>query len=195
MDTLQDLLSSRVKAEIFRLLFGVADGELHIREIGRRAGLADATVRQELQRLGRLGLVTLRRSGDRVYCRAHREHPLYPEIHHLVLKTSGLVDVLKESLRDERIRLAIVFGSVAAGTTTAFSDVDLMIVGDIGLRAVTRLLSGVNAVVGRELNPVVLSRDEFVRRREASDHLVTSVLKGPRLFVIGDDDDLAGMGG
>ena len=61
MNSLADLLSSRVKAEIFRLLFGGAESELHVREIERRPGLADATVRQKLKRLTRLRVVEPRR--------------------------------------------------------------------------------------------------------------------------------------
>lgn len=43
MNTLAELLFSRGKAEIFRLLFGVIPRELHVREIERQSGLADAT--------------------------------------------------------------------------------------------------------------------------------------------------------
>ena len=54
---LSQILSSRVRAEVFRLLFGLGEAELHGREIQRRSGLAVGTVRQELKKLERLGLV------------------------------------------------------------------------------------------------------------------------------------------
>lgn len=111
MNALAELLSSRVKAEIFRLLFGLGPAELHVREIGRQSGLTEATVRQELRRLTRLGLVEVRRDGNRAYYRANSVHPLYPDIRNPVLKTAGLVDVLREALMDKRVRLAYVVGS------------------------------------------------------------------------------------
>ena len=129
MDTLADLLSSRVKAETLRLLFGPGAGELHVREIARRAGLNEATVRQELKRLRRLGLVISRKDGNRTLFRAATEHPLYPDLRGLVLKTSGLADVFREAIASPRIRVAFVFGSVAEGTEEPGSDVDLMVVG------------------------------------------------------------------
>ena len=113
MNTLADLLPSRVKAEIFGLLFGAGDGELHVREMERRSGLADATVRQELKRLTRLGVVEPRRDGSRTYYHANTAHPLYPDIRNMVLKTSGLADVLREALTHPGVRLAFVFGSLA----------------------------------------------------------------------------------
>jgi DNA-binding transcriptional ArsR family regulator len=194
MNTLAELLSSRVKAEIFRLLFGVVPRELHVREIERQSGLADATVRQELRRLSRLGVVESRRDGNRTYYRANIRHPLYPDIRSLTLKTNGLVGVLREALAHPGIRLAFVFGSVAAGAEKAESDIDLMVIGAVSLRQLSKLLSGVSAKVGREINPHVFTVEEFVRRKKARDHFVGTVSGAPKLFVIGSEDELEAMG-
>ncbi len=190
MNTLADLLSSRVKAEVFRLLFGGVATELHVREIERRSGLADATVRQELRRLTRLGVVEPRRDGNRTYYHANSAHPLYSDIRNMVLKTSGLVDLFREALMHPGIRIAFVFGSMASGNGKAGSDVDLMLIGRISLRQVGKLLSGVATKLGREINPHVLSPEEYLKRRKAREHFITTVLSEPRLFVIGTEDDL-----
>jgi uncharacterized protein len=195
MNTLTDLLGSRVKSEIFRLLFGPVGGELHVREIARRAGLNDATVRQELKRLTRVGVVEVRRDGNRAYYRANTLHPLCPDIRNIVLKTSGLVDVLREALSHSGIHLVFVFGSMANGASKALSDVDVMVIGSVGLRQLGKMLSGVGTRLGREVNPHVLTPEEFLRRKQARDHFLTSVLRGSRLWVIGTEDDLAGVGG
>jgi DNA-binding transcriptional ArsR family regulator len=194
MNTLADLLSSRVKAEVFRLLFGTVDQELHVREIERRSGLADATVRQELKRLTRLGVIELRRDGNRTYYHASTSHPLYSDIRNMVLKTSGLVDVLREALDHSGIRLAFVFGSLANSNGKANSDLDLMVIGTIGLRQLGKLLSGVAAKVGREINPHILTPEEFAKRRTTREHFITTVLNEPRLFVTGNEDELKAMG-
>lgn len=195
MDILTALLSSRVKAEVFRLLFGPAGGELHVRELARRADLNDATVRQELKKLTRLGIIAPRRSGNRTYYRADPAHPLFPDIRGLVLKTSGWVDQLRRALQDPAIRVAFVFGSLAAHTGKPESDVDLMVIGDVGLRTLTRMLSGIPHAVGREINPHVLSPEEFAKRRRAKEHFLSTVLDAPRLFIIGGEHELETVGG
>src|SRR5437762_1227170 len=106
MNTLAEILSSRVKAEIFRLLFGPVEQELHLREIQRRSGLSVSAVRQELKRLTRLGLIEPHRDGNRVYYRASSHHPLFPDLRNLVLKTAGLVDVLRDALKPLKIQVA-----------------------------------------------------------------------------------------
>ena len=194
MNTLAELLSSRVKAEIFRLLFGAAPRELHGREIERQSGLADGTVRQELKRLSRLGVVESRPNGNRTYYRANTRHPLYPDLRNLVLKTDGLVEVLRAALASPDIQLAFVFGSLAAGTAQAESDIDLMVIGSLSLRQLGKLLSGVATRVGREINPHVLTSEEFMRRQQARDHFLSTVLAAPKLFVTGGEDELTTMG-
>jgi predicted nucleotidyltransferase len=194
MNRLADLLSSRARSEIFRLLFGGSEEELHGREIQRRSGLNDSTIRQELRKLVRLDLVWRRKESNRVYYRAKTENPLYPEIRNLVLKTSGLADVLRVALRDERIRIAFVFGSVAAGEEKAGSDIDLMVIGNLGLRDLSRLLFGVTDKVGREINPHVVNEKEFRRRIKSSDHFLSTIMREPKIFITGSKNELEAMG-
>src|SRR5262249_16268308 len=136
-NTLAEILSSRAKAEIFRLLFGPSRLELHLREIERRSGLNVATVQQELRRLVRLGLIESRPDGNRVYYRAAHGHPLFHDLRNLVLKTVGLVDVLRDALKPLKIRVAFVFGSIASATEQAHSDVDLLVIGEASLREIS----------------------------------------------------------
>ena len=194
MNRLAELLSSRARAEIFRLLLSGTGEELHVREIERRSGLNDSTIRQELRKLVRLDLVQSRRDSNRLYYRAKIENPLYPEIRNLVLKTSGLADVLRSALADKRIRVAFVFGSIAHGEEKAGSDVDLMVIGQLGLRDLSRLLSGIEEKIGREVNPHVFHEAEFRKRVRAKEHFVSSVMETPKIFIIGSHHELEAMG-
>src|SRR5207253_10069069 len=149
-NSLAQILSSTVKAEVFRLLFGLDGKPLHVRELERRSGLAIGTVRQELDRLTKLGLIAARTDGNRRYYTAREDHPLYPEIRGLVLKTSGLADLLRDALQKEKsVRIAFVFGSMARGEQRAHSDIDLLVIGKTTLRQLTRRLSGMASRVGR----------------------------------------------
>ncbi len=187
-------MSSRVRAEIFRLLFGPGERELHLREMQRQAGLSLGTIRQDLQKLAELDLVTSRRDGNRLYYRANTDHPLYPEIHGLVLKTAGLVDIFRSVLDREGVKAAFVFGSLADSREKAGSDVDLMVVGAVGLRSLSSWLAGIAEQIGREVNPLTMTVEEFRRRKETGDHFLSNVLESPKLFIIGSENDLAAMG-
>ena len=195
MGILAELLSSKIRAEIFRNLFGIApDSALYMREIERRTGFAIGTVQTELKKLQRLDIISGVKDGNRVYYRANTAHPVYPEIRALVLKTSGLADVIVDALGNEAdIRVAFVFGSFARQEEKAGSDVDLMVVGDIRLRKLTGLLMDVSGKIGREINPHVFSEKEFVKRKKDQDLFLNQVLEAPKIFIIGTENELAEM--
>ncbi len=159
--------------------------EFYLRELVRLTGFAPRTVNQEIDRLVKADLLTERRDGNRRYLKANERHPLFRPVREIVLKTDGLADVLRHALGTMGIEFAFVFGSIAAATPKAASDVDLLVVGRLGLREATRRLAPVQDRLGREINPVVWTRAEFERRTESDDHFLMNVLRGPRLMVVG----------
>jgi len=192
MNLLAEILSSKIRSEIFRMLFGVNDEALHMREIERRSGLSIGTIQQETKKLLHLNLILKRKDGNRIYYRANKEHPLYAEIRGLVLKTVGLADFFRNALKvNPNIQFAFVFGSLARNEENDKSDVDLMIIGEITMRQLTALLSGVSDHIGREINPHILMVREFLKRKSTKDHFLTQVLDSPKIFVIGNENDLA----
>ncbi|MBW1637469.1 MAG: helix-turn-helix domain-containing protein [Deltaproteobacteria bacterium] len=190
MDILSEILSSRVRADIFQLLFTERHLELHVRAIERRCSVTFNSIRQELKKLSRLDLITSRRDGNRLYYRANSTHPLYHVLLELVAKTVGFRAILEQVLTHPQIQLAVVFGSLARGEEVAASDLDLMIIGEIGLRELSTLLSGQEEQTGREINPHIYSKNEFRERRVAADHLISKILTGEKVFIIGTEDEL-----
>jgi predicted nucleotidyltransferase len=194
MSLLAELLSSRARAEVLRILFGVSGGEVHLREIVRRSGMAVGTMRSELKKLQRLDVVSVRRDGNRLYYSANAGHPLYRELHGLVLKTTGLVEILQRRLEGPGIQVAFVYGSIAQGREKAGSDVDLFVVAAGGLRALTAKLAGVAEELGREVNPFLVNPEEYRRRLQEKDHFLMRVLASPKMFVVGGGDELEAVG-
>jgi predicted nucleotidyltransferase len=195
MSALSDLFP-RTRAEILRLLFTDGKAELHLRDLARLADLSPASLQKELASLTSKELVTPRRDGNRVYYRANPSHPLYPDLQRIVLKTTGIAGELARALEFiPGIDLAFLFGSLAAGTSTSDSDVDLLVVGSTGLRKLTPVLRPVAESLGREINPVCLTPAEWRERLQRGDAFVTRVLAEPKLWLKGGPDALATMGG
>ena len=175
------------------MFFGLSDDYIHLREFARRTGFSPSSVRQEMGNLMDLDLVLLRRDGNRTYYEPNKNHPLYADLKSIVLKTSGLGDVLREALQVDGVDFAFVFGSVARNEERAESDIDLMVIGSLGLRKLSRLLAGVSGQVGREINPHVFPMKEFHQKMQEKNHFVSSVLDSPLLFVIGDENEFRAL--
>jgi len=128
MSLLDRIFSSRIRAEIFRHLFGLTGESLHVRELTRRSGLNSATVRQDLRKLESMDLVRSRRDGNRLY---YGRTPIIQSIRHPRNRAQdGRAGRPSEAAPGwAGVRVAFVFGSVAEGTPGAASDVDLCVVG------------------------------------------------------------------
>jgi predicted nucleotidyltransferase len=179
------LLGPSARRAILSRTFLDASREYHLRELVRQTGLAPRTVQQEVEKLVHADLLIERRAGNRRYLRANERHTLFRAIREIVLKTDGLAEVLRQALGTDGIEFAFVYGSIAAAEPRAGSDVDLLIVGSLGLREAVRRLRPAQDTLGRAINPGVWTKQEFDRRLRDRDPFLTRVLDGPRISVIG----------
>ncbi len=172
------------------------DVALHGREVARRTGLAAGTIARELTRLAEVGLLKREKRGNQQLYSADTSGPIFAELASTLRKTSGLVDELQQALTPiaPRLRLAFVFGSVAQGRETAGSDIDLMLIGDVGFRELVELLFPAQTTLGREVNPKVYSADEF-SAQVVEEPFLADVLAKPKIFLIGNAHDLEALAG
>lgn len=189
-NALEMLLTSKARAEILRLLFSDAPANPHLSELARHTGLTVRAVRQEIQKLKKLDLLKERRDGNRLYYEANRAHPIFPEIQNLVLKLVGPVPILRGILKNSEVLIAFLFGSVARKEEKATSDIDLIVIGNLGKRKLFSLLGNAAEKLGREINPHVYTAEEFSKRIQSKDHFLTSVLATPLDFIKGNRNEL-----
>jgi len=196
VDNIGPALFSRGRRELLGLLFSNAEKSFYLRQIVRVLGIGQGAVQRELSRLSNAGLITRTRSGSQVHYRANRESPVFSELKSLMVKTAGLAEVLREGLRTvaDEIEVAFVFGSFARSEERAQSDVDVMVVGNVSFGDAVTALQSAQKRIGREVNPAVLSAEEYRERRKSKDRFVQTVLNSPKLFLIGGEHELKRLG-
>lgn len=189
---LSALLFSEYRRRVLGLLLLNPDTTYHVRELARLTGTSAGTLHKELTKLTKGGLLRRQEVGNQVHYSANRDCPIFDELASILRKTSGLVDVLASALSsvEKNIALAFVFGSVARGEQQSNSDVDVMLVGSLGFADAVQALHPAQATLRREINPVVYSVDEFRRRAASDDSFVREVLARPKLFVVGNENEL-----
>ena len=194
---LLDLLFGTYRQRALAQLLLHPESSYHVRELARLTGTTPGTLHKELSRLAGVGLLRREKQGNQVRYQANRECPVFAELASLFRKTSGFVDVLAEALRQLHPApdLALVFGSLARGEENARSDVDLLLIADCGFGDTIKALHPAQAVLQREINPVLYTAAEFARRIEAGDGFTLNILASPKLFVIGTADDLGKFAG
>ena len=189
-----DALFAKVQQRVLGVLFGNPHRTFYANEVIGLARSGTGAVQRELARLEASGLVTVARVGKQKHYRANAGSPVFEELRALVLKTSGLADVLRTALApvSADIRAAFVYGSIAKGQDTASSDIDLMVVSDrLSYADVFGALEEASARLGRKVAPTIYSSQELSRRVKQDNAFVTRVLAQPKLWLIGDESALA----
>jgi predicted nucleotidyltransferase len=190
--SLAGALFSKTQQRVLGVLFGRPDQSFFANEIVRLAGGGFGAVHRELAALEAAGLVTATRIGNQKHYQANRQAPIFEELRGIVAKTVGLADVLREALRPlkPRIRTAFVYGSVAKGTDTAGSDIDLMVIADkIQYADIFTLVSEAERRLGRKVSPTVVAPADLAKRR-GEDSFHSRVIEQAKIFVMGSEDDL-----
>jgi len=151
-----------------------------------------SSLQRELRSLEQSGILQLRKDGRRTYFKAETRSPIFRELRSIFEKTVGLIPTLRDALRPfaEEIACAFVYGSIARHEEHATSDVDLMVIGTVGLGDLAPSLRKAEKRLGREVNVTNYSIEEFRKKADEGDHFLTTVLKGSLQFVKGEQRDL-----
>lgn len=192
---LTDILFGTYRKKVLGQLLLHPDTDYHVRELARQTGTAPGTLHKELSRLAAAGLLLRKEQGNQVRYQANQLCPVFPELAGLLRKTTGAAELLATALAPLQPAVALLFGSVASGTETALSDVDLLFIGAAGFSDVVRAVYPVQAELAREINPVVYSVMEFQRRVAAHDAFVMDLLAKPTVLLIGSEYDLSQLAG
>lgn len=174
------------------LLFFHSDESYYLRQIVRMTGAGHGAVQRELGLLVKLEMIGRFRRGQEVFYQANRTSPIFSDMRELMLKTAGAVDVLRAALATlaDRIDVAFIYGSLARGAEKAGSDVDVLIIGDVGFTELVAVLKPAQEQLQREVNPSVFTSSEIQQRIAEQHHFITTVLREEKVFLIGGEHDL-----
>lgn len=149
-------------------------------ELLARMGSSRSAGSVVLKRWVAAGLLRERRVGNQRRLKANPDFLLYPELRRMVLKTVGLAEPLAMALEPIASRLveAFVFGSIASASDTSDSDIDLALVGDVDLFAVSPLLDEAQKVLGRPVHVNLYAEADWIA---TDDPIIAAIKTGPRL--------------
>ena len=192
--SISNALFSKVQQRVLALIFGQPERSFYMSEIVRNVHSGTGAVERELSRLQRSGLVSVERIGNQKHYRANHQSPIFAELQSLVIKTMALTEPLRKSLEPcaDRISAAFVYGSVAKGTDTAHSDIDLMVIGDgLDYSELYAALQDAEDALCRKVSPTFLSLKDWRRKASEKGSFISKINALPKIFVFGSEKDLS----
>jgi predicted nucleotidyltransferase len=191
--SLSSALFPKVQQRVLALIFGHPERSFYTSEIVRSVRSGTGAVERVLSRLERGGLVSVERIGNQKHYRANQDSPIFEELHSLVAKTVGLAEPIKKCLQPyaDAIKTAFVYGSVARGTDTARSDIDLMVIGDdLNYSDLYTAAQNAQDKLRRKINPTFLSPKDWQRKASDTGSVVNKISASPKIFIIGSEKDI-----
>lgn len=187
---LQRLIPSKSRIKILTLLFTNPQKKFYLREIQRLTDENINSLRLQLKKLVKIGLVDEATRGIQKFYSLNKKFPIYEELKRIILKTQGVGNILRENLRKiGKIKFALVYGSFAKGTEIESSDVDLLVIGKVDEEKLIKVIRKAEKKIGREVNYILWSEKEFNKRAKSKNHLLVDITNNPIIGLIGDADE------
>jgi predicted nucleotidyltransferase len=195
--SLASVLLPGYRRSVLGLILLRPDESFHGREVARRTGLSAGTVTRELRLLAEVGLLEREARGNQIAYRANRKSPVFDEVAGILRKTSGLADELARALQplSGSIKVAFIFGSMAAGSQHESSDIDIIVIGAAHFGTIVDALYPLQKVLGREINAKVFAVSEWRAKVKARSAFTTDVLRKPKIFLVGNENEFARLRG
>lgn len=191
MSSFSALFPSPVVVDILTLFLTQPEEEYYQRSLAEKTGYSLAQVQYALERILESGLISSKKSGNRLYYSAITSHPAYNDLKQAFLKTVALGDIIKESLKpyEKQIQFAFVYGSIASSEERPDSDIDLFILGGLSLKDLAKNVSEMSKTLKREVNPIIYKKDTFKAKLAEKNRFAVELIDTPKIWLMGQEDE------
>ena len=169
-------LKSKITQKVLNFYFLNPHESLYVNELSRRLALDKRNLVKKLRELELTGIMKSEKRGNLRLCSVNRKFPLYKEYERIILKTIGVEQRLKQILKAvPGIIEAYIYGSYAQKKLSAHSDLDLLVIGNHEIIILQEKLNLLQNEIGREVNSVNMSEEEFWRKMEEKDPFLSGL--------------------
>jgi len=178
-------ITSKIAQSLLAFYFLHEDESLYINELVRRLGVDKRNLVKKLNEFEREGLFKSEVIGNQKYYSLNKKYPLYKEYKKIILKTIGIEKQLKTALSNIKgIKKAFIYGSYAEDKMDAFSDIDIIVIGNHSTVLLHKKIAQLQKLTEREINIISISQEEFNSKIKSNDSFITDILRKKRINII-----------
>ncbi len=179
---IEKLFGSKTRAKLLQLFFESPDKSFYVREMTRVIDEQINSVRRELNNLENIGIIKSETFDNKIYYSANGKHPFtrpLSEIFSKKVSSSVAAPEIKTSTWDDYIRpvKSYLKGLVVTNRLPGQEGVDLLIIGNDRTKKLTRWAEVVEKKLGKPINYVIMSPDDFSYRKNVKDRFIAEILE------------------
>ena len=185
---IEQLFGSKTRTQLLRTFLHNPDRPFYVRELTRLLDVQINSVRHELQKLEKLGILAVVkvpgvRSAQKKYYQLNSNSVLCPELKALFLKSRVLVE--KDFVNKlKNIGKLSYFALTGIFTGRDDSPTDVLIVGKIDRKKFSALVKKFEVDFGHEINFTIMDDEEMRYRMDVMDRFLYNVLEEPKLVFV-----------
>ncbi len=192
---LEQLFGSKTRLKLLRAFFREPGKSFFVRELSRQVGTQINAVRRELELLLKLGIIQMEEKKEiadpseagsalRKYYKLNSDSIIFSELQALLLKDKiiGQTEFIKElEHKTGDVKLLVLTGEFTGDENAS---TDLLIVGKIKPRTLTKIIEQYEKGLGFDIRYTVMGVDEFADRRYVMDKFIYGVFECEHLKVV-----------
>lgn len=157
---IETLISSRTRIKLLLKFFLNSKTQAYLRSLESEFGESSNAIRVELNRLEKAGMLESHLDGNKKMFQANIKHPLFKEVHNIVLKHIGLDRVVENVIeRLGEVSKVFVVGDFAKGLDSQV--IDLVFIGNIDQKYLIQLIDKVEELIKRRIRYLIYEEEEF----------------------------------
>ena len=157
---IEALISSKTRIKLLLKFFINGKTKAYLRGLHSEFGESTNSIRLELNRFENAGMLISSQEGNKKIFQANTSHPLYNDIHNIVLKHIGIDAIIENVVhRLGDVQQVYLSGDLAKGKNSSI--IDLLFVGKVDHNYLIELIAKVEKIIGKKLRYIIYSKDEF----------------------------------
>ncbi|HLF65177.1 MAG TPA: hypothetical protein VI603_15540 [Saprospiraceae bacterium] len=151
---IETLISSKTRIKLLLKFFLNSSTTAYLRSLESQFGESTNAIRIELNRFEKAGMLRAFTKGNKKFFQANTEHPLYDEVHSIVMKYVGIDQVIENIIeRLGEVRAVYLSGEFARGIDSDI--IDLIFVGGINQEYLLHLIHRAESMVKRRIRYLI----------------------------------------
>lgn len=187
---LYSLFGSKTRVDLLMQLITHPGESFYIRQLAALIKQSPTPVVRELSNLENMGIVVSESKANAKYYSINTKSSIFPELKSLIFKTLGFGDIIRKHFKNiKSVSYVFIYGSFATGEAEPKSDIDLMIIGKIPLKILTKVIKDIETRLNREIQYSIFDTKEFLQKLKMENDFILQVVDGPKIMLIGGEDE------
>jgi predicted transcriptional regulator len=196
---IEQLFGSKTRVKLLQLFYSNPNRSFYVREITRKIDEQINSVRRELSNLLNVGIITSDNTNNKLYYEVSQKYEYYDPFQIIfgggkkrTTKAKASTDTTAKQDSDEHdlkalghIDLAVYTGQFTRDESTG---VDLLLVGDVNMNAVTKYVGELEAKEGKDIRYTVMKLADFKYRQQIKDRFVTQLNTAKKQVLIDEHE-------